>query len=202
MTVRATRVSFPYRLAHHDDFPGAIVIPDQIVRKLNSRVHKAGDNECWRYIPTRPFRFVGILHEPNPARYFGIQWTDPETGFFQSVPAHRLALIQDSGPISPDLLACHLCANPWCCNPAHLYEGTYKQNAADRVLMEAILRHRGTTKGVVLPRHPRSQIVCEELISGVVDVHARSASVANLSGRSLFPSRRPRPARAAVQHPI
>lgn len=46
--------------------------------------------------------------------------------------AHRAALSLATGEDYPELLACHTCDNPGCCNPAHLYWGTQKQNMCDR----------------------------------------------------------------------
>lgn len=50
------------------------------------------------------------------------------------VPAHRLAyfVATDHAPASTNHI-CHRCDNPICCNPAHLFEGTPKENGEDRV---------------------------------------------------------------------
>lgn len=128
------RASLPYRLAHHEPFPGSVVIPDCVVRKLESRVVQAGENECWTYVAEKPWKPSGNPNfEPDPGCYNQIAWRDPETGFRQTIPAHRLALIVGSGPISPELYACHLCASSRrCCNPRHLYGGSQLLNQADR----------------------------------------------------------------------
>jgi hypothetical protein len=48
---------------------------------------------------------------------------------------HRLALERKLGrPIKPWRLAIHDCDNPSCVNPAHLREGTHKDNTQDMIL--------------------------------------------------------------------
>lgn len=47
--------------------------------------------------------------------------------------AHRISWILHKGPISDDILVLHKCDNPPCCNPEHLFLGTDKSNAEDRV---------------------------------------------------------------------
>lgn len=47
--------------------------------------------------------------------------------------AHRHAWTLTFGPIPDGLCVLHHCDNPPCCNPAHLYCGTQKNNAEDRV---------------------------------------------------------------------
>lgn len=52
----------------------------------------------------------------------------------RGISAHRLALILSGGePADDDLLACHSCDNPPCCNPAHLWWGTNADNTQDCV---------------------------------------------------------------------
>src|SRR5690242_13962235 len=45
--------------------------------------------------------------------------------------AHRLAFELATG-IKPVNCVLHKCDNPPCCNPAHLFEGTQKDNALDK----------------------------------------------------------------------
>jgi hypothetical protein len=44
---------------------------------------------------------------------------------------HRIMYTIVNGPVSSDLDVCHSCDNRLCCNPAHLWVGTRKQNMED-----------------------------------------------------------------------
>lgn len=72
-----------------------------------------GADECW------PFRGA------TNGRY--------QTVSFQGVklPAHRVAFFLANGRW-PRPLCCHSCDYPPCSNPAHLFEGSHSDNAADR----------------------------------------------------------------------
>lgn len=64
---------------------------------------------------------------------------------------HRLALERKlDRPIRPGFLACHTCDWPPCINQDHLYEGTKKTNAQDRVS-----RHPETWDHVRNPNSPQ-----------------------------------------------
>jgi hypothetical protein len=45
--------------------------------------------------------------------------------------AHQLAYVAWNGAIPKGRIVCHTCDNPTCCNPSHLYAGTWKSNVRD-----------------------------------------------------------------------
>lgn len=52
---------------------------------------------------------------------------------YQSISAHRAAYLTWVGPIPEGACVCHHCDNPGCINPQHLFIGTIRNNAKDKV---------------------------------------------------------------------
>lgn len=65
----------------------------------------------------------------------------------QSFKAHRISYFLEHGRINPELMVLHTCDVRRCVNPAHLYQGTAKENAADMSRRGRASRMYGETNG-------------------------------------------------------
>lgn len=83
--------------------------------RLSANVDKRGPDECWPWL--------GRWH--NPGGYGRLRVDGKPCG------AHQLAKLLESGGIPDGMLVLHTCDNPACCNPAHLWFGTDKDNLRD-----------------------------------------------------------------------
>jgi len=79
-----------------------------------------------------------LIPEPNSGCFlwlgpvdrngYGIMWANG-----RSRSTHRIAYELRHGPIQGFWCVCHSCDVPCCCNPDHLFLGTYDDNNQDRV---------------------------------------------------------------------
>jgi hypothetical protein len=69
------------------------------------------------------------------------------------IKAHQIAWALANGPIPEEACVLHRCDNPPCCNPAHLFLGSKKDNTRD---MMAKNRH-STPPRMVGAAHPRAK---------------------------------------------
>src|SRR5690349_1152477 len=91
-----------------------------------AKVETRGPTECWPWIGA------------TASSGYGSFWLNGA-----AISASRAALILVTNDNPADKLACHHCDNPLCCNPAHLYWGTFTDNAYDSSLRG---HHRNTAK--------------------------------------------------------
>lgn len=98
----------------------AIPLDAAFLARVEAKVQRGAPDECWPYTGARDVAGYGaVVLSPGSRR---------------RTKAHRVVLQASLGrPIRRGMLACHRCDNPPCCNPAHLYEGTAKDNARDAV---------------------------------------------------------------------
>jgi hypothetical protein len=66
----------------------------------------------------------------------------------KTVTSHRVSWELHNGPIPEGVLVLHKCDNPKCIRPDHLFLGTDKSNAEDKVAKG----RQGTLKGEALPQ--------------------------------------------------
>lgn len=89
--------------------------PESIKTRFWSKVDQStGPDNCWSWLGFNDRDGYGKFD------YLG-----------RSVPASRMAYELTYGTIPAGLLACHNCDNPGCCNPRHIYAGTYTDNNLD-----------------------------------------------------------------------
>ena len=89
------------------------------LRKMRfwSKVDIRGPDECWEWHASR--------HTSGYGRFkLASYWT---------VMSNRLSLVIHTGEDNLHLMALHKCDNRSCCNPHHLYWGTYSDNIRDAV---------------------------------------------------------------------
>jgi hypothetical protein len=66
---------------------------------------------------------------------------------FREVYASRVAYKIAHKNLPNTHFVCHTCDNPTCCNPAHLYLGTYTDNCNDKMIRHRHNCGRGETQG-------------------------------------------------------
>lgn len=79
------------------------------------RIDKSGGPDaCWPWMAARTTHGYGSFHKDGTRRL-----------------AHREAYELENGVLPDGTQVLHSCDNPPCCNPAHLFLGTYRDNVHD-----------------------------------------------------------------------
>lgn len=90
--------------------PSDLPLSERIERQVTKT-----DADCWEWTGTRNNRGYGVI-TVNRRRVY----------------VHRLSLEGALGrPLGDGMEAAHRCDNPPCCNPAHLFEATHRENMLD-----------------------------------------------------------------------
>jgi hypothetical protein len=85
-------------------------------------VEVRGESDCWEWTGAKSVVYPGFAYGSFPTGRRG-----------GHCYAHRHAWLLSNGPIPPGMSICHHCDNPPCCNPAHLFLGTQRDNIQDAV---------------------------------------------------------------------
>ncbi len=115
-------------------------IADEYIERFWKRVDVKGEDECWKYL--------GYKNRQG----YGEYWNGSR------VAAHRFVMMLVLGhELQENEQALHLCDNPPCCNPAHLYIGTNADNMKDKM-------KRGRHRAAQGSQHPMAKLTEKEVL--------------------------------------
>lgn len=101
-----------------------------------AKVDKRGPDACWPWLASRCDSGYGKFRVGKMTR------------------SHRVAFELGGGEIPDGQCVLHRCDNPACCNPAHLFVGTFNDNVQDMVRKGRQRSGTDWTDGVCINGHP------------------------------------------------
>lgn len=144
------------------------------------RVDSAGPDDCWLWNSATTGGYGRVWHQGR------------------MVYAHRVAYELANGIDPGDLSVCHTCDTPLCCNPAHLWLGTHRENMQDMGRKgRATMRHQLLTDDDVRAIRQRHQ--AGEPVRDLADTYGvKRVTVYNIvNGKSRLRAGSIQPAEAA-----
>lgn len=135
-----------------------------VAGQLHSGVSIGAENECWPWIRGKTKSGYGEFMVDGRMRY-----------------AHREAYALANGPIPTGMFVCHKCDNPPCCNPAHLFLGTSRDNSVDMSRKGRAMAQRSPHK--IRGERNGSAKLTEDQVRSIRDACAEGASMASVARR-------------------
>jgi hypothetical protein len=140
------------------------MITESDANRFWSKVDRSGGPDaCWNWQGSvtayyNDFPGYGQFYLPNTRKHY----------------AHRIAYEITHGVIPSGMLICHHCDNSLCCNPAHLFMGTDKDNTRD-MYSKGRAKNPGRT-----PKVSEDQVI--EIVARYTDGGVTQTTLANEYG--------------------
>lgn len=150
-----------------------------------AKVQVGAKNECW-------------LWNGSTNNKYGHMWVLFADGTRKIRGAHRIAYELVHGQIPNDMCACHRCDVPTCCNPAHIFIGTHRENLLDAQRKGRMAAVRVSDSDVMMAFLLRSQRKTHKQIAEALKIpvqHVRYMIARKVGSHVLVPDhllRRPK----------
>lgn len=117
-----------------------------LIDRFESYIEKPnGEMRCWQWTG----------YTKSGYGYIGIKMR----GRWHNIGAHRISFVLTYGGLTQGRYVAHLCNNPPCVNPEHLYACTHRQNMVDREVSRRLRQygaeHGLTDEEIIVGRIPR-----------------------------------------------
>ena len=106
-----------------------------IFLRFESNFKFNAENHCWEWFG------------PKDRNGYGVFFIKKEKGKTRRGFSHRVSYELYRHKIPEGLLACHICDNPKCVNPDHIFLGTHKENTMDMIKKGRSRNARGEDAG-------------------------------------------------------
>jgi len=135
------------------------IMDDYLIDNFKKRVLKS--NGCWKWLGDKTKAGYGLLSLRTKKR--------------KRIYAHRLSYSLYKGNIPDGYVICHICDNPSCTNPDHLFCGTVKDNIADMCK-----KGRWNAGPPIGQKNPSAKLT-ENIVIDIRNKHLKGESIRSLA---------------------
>jgi hypothetical protein len=139
-------------------YPTLAEMSPELLAKFWSSVAVREPDDCW------------LWTTGTDGKGYGCFWSGE-----RRLIASRLAYVVGYGSVPDDLMVCHRCDNPACCNPSHLFLGTNRDNMRDKAA-------KGRCNIPCGREHPRAVFTEQDAIDAIA-IRQQGVTIRELASR-------------------